>query len=450
MTLIRDHLAKFTLAALTLILYISMICPIVNAYAAVTVSDKEANQFNPNSSIKINPDTGLPYGAKGEYYPSEKNPLLGKSIFMTPIECVQKYGENFCACGTLQDGTYYCYYNRPNEGFYQTKEACEKVWGTGMCICPENQPCHLHEADDMSNALQCMGQIYFFSGEKMECRTAGVMSAGENCCKEKSKSSSACSFENVADEVGMDDIAMLSISLGAKLSEYAGYNITEMLAKEVGKTVVTTWIKDGTTQGIISSLTKLLGDQQAKLAVDALERELSKQGIQSASQLSENGAVAQVASEAVAGAISNAITVAGWVYFAYQCYNIFTQLKKCTAGEFILGCKIGKGVCHYVGSRCKIKVFGSCLQKMKNYCCFNSIIARIINEQGRPQIGKGWGSGKHPDCKGFMMDEFSKLDLSSVDFGEYQDDLIRELNPNVQEKYKKAVESLNDGYMQNR
>jgi conjugal transfer mating pair stabilization protein TraN len=27
-----------------------------------------------------------------------------------------------------------------------------------------------------------------------------------------------------------------------------------------------------------------------------------------------------------------------------------------------------------------------------NHCCFNSRLARIINEQGRAQVGKGWGS----------------------------------------------------------
>ena len=49
-------------------------------------------------------------------------------------------------------------------------------------------------------------------------------------------------------------------------------------------------------------------------------------------------------------------------------------------------------------------------------CNFNSKLARIINEQGRPQLNKGWGSASNPECKGFTPEEFQKLDFSKIDF----------------------------------
>lgn len=34
---------------------------------------------------------------------------------------------------------------------------------------------------------------------------------------------------------------------------------------------------------------------------------------------------------------------------------------------------------------------GICLTKRDVYCCFQSKISRILQEQGRPQLGKTWG-----------------------------------------------------------
>nr|WP_285895256.1 conjugal transfer protein TraN [Campylobacter jejuni] len=30
----------------------------------------------------------------------------------------------------------------------------------------------------------------------------------------------------------------------------------------------------------------------------------------------------------------------------------------------------------------------------------------MFNEQGRPQLGKGWSSAEGPQCKGFTPEEF--------------------------------------------
>nr|HPN10303.1 conjugal transfer protein TraN [Syntrophales bacterium] len=53
------------------------------------------------------------------------------------------------------------------------------------------------------------------------------------------------------------------------------------------------------------------------------------------------------------------------------------------------------------------------------YCCFNSILARLVHEQGRPQVSRGWGSSEQPDCTGFSIGEFAALDFSQMNLGEY-------------------------------
>jgi conjugal transfer mating pair stabilization protein TraN len=76
--------------------------------------------------------------------------------------------------------------------------------------------------------------------------------------------------------------------------------------------------------------------------------------------------------------------------------------------------------CHYVGDYCTLKLpFVGCVQKKKTFCCFSSPLARIIHEQGRPQLGIDWGGPKSPNCRGFTIDEFQKLDFSKIDFSEW-------------------------------
>lgn len=88
--------------------------------------------------------------------------------------------------------------------------------------------------------------------------------------------------------------------------------------------------------------------------------------------------------------------------------------------------------CHYVGSYCSKKIkFIGCVQKKKTYCCFSSPLARIIQEQGRPQLGKGWGDPKNPDCSGFTIDEFQKLDFSKIDFSEWVNMIVGQETSNL-------------------
>jgi hypothetical protein len=88
--------------------------------------------------------------------------------------------------------------------------------------------------------------------------------------------------------------------------------------------------------------------------------------------------------------------------------------------------------CHYVGSYCSRKIkFIGCVQKKKTFCCFSSPLARIVQEQGRPQLGKGWGDPKSPDCSGFTIDEFQKLDFSKIDFSEWINMIVGQETANL-------------------
>jgi hypothetical protein len=87
-----------------------------------------------------------------------------------------------------------------------------------------------------------------------------------------------------------------------------------------------------------------------------------------------------------------------------------------------------KGLCHHVGSYCSLEIFGLCIQRKKTYCCFNSKLGRILQEEGRPTLRAfsprgSWGSAKRPNCRGFTPEEFQMLDFSRIDLSDWYGDI---------------------------
>ncbi|RIV79868.1 conjugal transfer protein TraN [Aurantiacibacter xanthus] len=90
----------------------------------------------------------------------------------------------------------------------------------------------------------------------------------------------------------------------------------------------------------------------------------------------------------------------------------------CSREEILLHQRDAQGLCAYVGTYCSDSFLGVCLTKKKVYCCFESKLSRILQEQGRQQLNKPWGKPKTEQCLGFTIEEFSRLDLSKMDFSE--------------------------------
>ncbi len=97
-------------------------------------------------------------------------------------------------------------------------------------------------------------------------------------------------------------------------------------------------------------------------------------------------------------------------------------LVGCSGEAKALAKKQSEGLCHYVGTYCSSKVFGVCVKKRKSYCCFKGKLSRIIMEQGRHQLGIGWGSAKNPNCQGLTVQQFQRLDFARMDLREFYAD----------------------------
>ena len=87
------------------------------------------------------------------------------------------------------------------------------------------------------------------------------------------------------------------------------------------------------------------------------------------------------------------------IYTAYVVTMMMIKLIwKCTPPEFEMNAKRHLKNCTYLGSYCKTDAIGLCVEKREAYCCFNSPLSRIIQEQVRPQLGMSWGSSEAPQC----------------------------------------------------
>lgn len=47
--------------------------------------------------------------------------------------------------------------------------------------------------------------------------------------------------------------------------------------------------------------------------------------------------------------------------------------------------------------------------------CFNSKLARTVQEEGRKQLGISWGTPERPVTRGFTLEEFQQLDFTKMD-----------------------------------
>lgn len=101
-------------------------------------------------------------------------------------------------------------------------------------------------------------------------------------------------------------------------------------------------------------------------------------------------------------------------------WGLGMKIAGCNEQEKELATERQNNLCHEVGTYCaeKVPVIGTCLREKTNFCCFSSKLTRIVQEQGRGQLGKGWGDAESPNCTGFTVEELSRLDFSRLDLRE--------------------------------
>jgi conjugal transfer mating pair stabilization protein TraN len=86
--------------------------------------------------------------------------------------------------------------------------------------------------------------------------------------------------------------------------------------------------------------------------------------------------------------------------------------------------------CVYIGKTGKGGITGSPVKH--HYCCWNNMLNKVLQVEGRKQLGINFGSGSSPSCRGLTIEELTRLDFSTMDFSEFISEIAKQMKiPNT-------------------
>ena len=330
----------------------------------------------------------------------------------------------------------------------------------GTCLAPTSEPsgdfataaAMLQAATYAQNELACdtSGETnvdtfscQVFKGEAMTCKTA--MGGWVDCCNQPVdvswlqylqltyytlKITDAVSVQAGMFEQGKgifdmgSELASNAFDAIAKPAMSAFDSLTGNAGSAVAEKVSDMGISSAINEGV-AALTKQVAQWTFDTFGAGVTNMLFEAGGTAAGEAAGEAAVDSAGNMAanvqLSSTVMSAVSVVGYAYMAYQVANILVNIIwACTEDEFKLAVKKETKLAVHIDSWCQTKVLGQCIEKRSSYCAFNSQIGRIIQEQGRQQLGISWGNDpKNPECRGLTLDEFGKIDFDKIDLSEW-------------------------------
>lgn len=308
--------------------------------------------------------------------------------------------------------------------------------GNDIQLIPTEEPMFQDDGQVDANG-NCLGEIYVFSGKATKCRPPGVTVGYLNDCCDSSDpvlmdSTTGSRINDIASAIStVYDVAQVGyysyqISTGAMAAvEYSGQVVVYNVAN--GTIAASYASGSATASGVIA----------AQGAVDA--------GVTGSSAVSSGlTGYTQALLNPTTIMIAVAVMVVMKVMFGDGCSQQDIETAMLDNSDY----------CHYLGKVCERRWrFIGCVQRAKRFCCFNSKMAKIVQEQGRPQLqvfgtDGGWGTAKHPNCRGFTPQEFQQLDFAKIDLTEYFGDIQRNLSQKIQNAQSTVQQKIQEHYQQ--
>lgn len=144
------------------------------------------------------------------------------------------------------------------------------------------------------------------------------------------------------------------------------------------------------------------------------------------------------------GSSTYSITFNPYVFGAMIAFQVIQSIASCSDAERLLAMHRGANLSVFINEECSKRVLGSCILRKQTYCSFNSVLAKIINTQGKPQLGLPIS-----DCKGLTTDQISKIDFSQIDFSEFSGSIaqqaIKNAPTNVRDNYTPVMNNAKTG-----
>ncbi|WP_165678352.1 conjugal transfer protein TraN [Metapseudomonas otitidis] len=274
-----------------------------------------------------------------------------------------------------------------------------------------------------------------WKGEAMECKKA--VGGWVDCC-EAPDGVSLMDYINLTmntlqlmEKAGVIDNASIvegAWTYGTEMIASAWNSVfasaTDAAAAELTKEAAKNWGLAAMKQALMDAAAKWTAETFGAAAANTIfaagTLEGGATGAEYASTNAATGTTTTAGNATFAPMLGAALSIIMWAYIIYQIANILVQIIwECEEEEFMLGAKKETKVCHFLGSYCASKSPFGCVEKREAYCCFNSPLGRIIQEQARPQLGKEWGEAENPQCEGLRIEDLSKIDWSKIDISEW-------------------------------
>ena len=276
---------------------------------------------------------------------------------------------------------------------------------TSTQIVQSNDSSMLQNDGQRDNLGNCLGDLYIFSGRSMECNTSGQETGWRNCC--------------------MSGTAPLADNLGSASSMVGTFNtITNVY--HLGQIAY----YGNMVSGLGNYGVQMIGSFNVSPEVSS-----------ALATVAQTGDITQGLMMYAQAAFLDPTTMA--IGAAMYLVEDFLLSGSCTQDDLQTAMLDDSGMCHYIDTYCKKKwPLVGCVQEAKVFCCFNSKLARIIQEQGRPQLATfnpPWvytGSG---NCRGFTPSEFQMLDFSKMDLSEYLGDIKTKAQATLQNTINNKV-----------
>ncbi|WP_370558358.1 conjugal transfer mating pair stabilization protein TraN [Edwardsiella tarda] len=294
----------------------------------------------------------------------------------------------------------------------------------------------LNAAQFMTQDMVCTGQdgnskptgdenvvCSAFGGKSGECKIA--VGGVSDCC-EKPSNISLADYLNLIMAVPKLDGSIMSLSTGNPIK--GAYQVIRDPVMQ-GWTEVTkpftSYVENlsGSVDAITKPMTEFVDqfiDQIKGKIKDVMVDILKSTGQDAAMTNTAATAASKQAAEQLMQTATTWLSTAMTIYTVYVVSMVMIQMIwKCEEDEFTMNAQRALDNCTYVGSYCKTKILGQCIEEREAYCCFNSPLSRIIQEQVRPQLGMTFGSAKSPQCDGIPLEDIGKINWDKVDLTEW-------------------------------
>lgn len=299
---------------------------------------------------------------------------------------------------------------------------------------------------DSGDALSCASKL-LFSGVNETCRK-GYFGL-QNCCNSAPGGTSNSQVMNMA------------LGTGSKVVMYAGKAAVDAASPYVFDAM---YSAGGYAAGLANSMTSIngvtsgaFGGYTTATGTSFASSGISAYGFTFASSVAEVGGGFMGGNMLLAGTAGtntavmfNPYSFAAAVALQFA-ISAIQKAMACTQQEQMLAMHKGSNLSVFTGETCtnKMPIIGTCLEYTSTYCSFNSIFAKIVNKQGKAQLGLNFNN-----CSGLTVSQIASLDFSKMDLSELTTQVLQQAqagvpsSPEIQTNYQPIMQNSSGGSAQ--